>query len=105
MDEITTAEELKSAIHQLEDRRAVQEILLREQLLLLSGRLTPGKLIRSTIENVFSSPSVIENIIGLALGVGTGFLTKNIALRTSVNVAGKLGTSIFHRIFRKKKGL
>jgi hypothetical protein len=105
MDTITTAEELKEAIHHLEDRRAVQEVRLREQLLILSERFTPGKLIRNTLGNVFSSPDVIENVIGLALGLGTGFLTKNIALRTSVNVAHKLGTSVFHRIFRKKKGL
>jgi hypothetical protein len=103
MGVITTPEELREAIQDLERRKVIQEWLLVEQLNALSGSYAPGKLIRTTLGSVFSSPDVIENILGIAIGLGTGFLTKNIIVRTSVHTARKLGGSIFRYILSKRK--
>jgi hypothetical protein len=126
MQNITSVATLKNAIQLLEVEQAAKEQLLREQFHLTYESLKPVNLIRSSIQDITSSPWLIENIIGTALGLATGYLSKEIVVGASVNRFRKLigsvlqfgvtnlisqhaediksfGQSVFQSIFHKKE--
>ncbi len=126
MQNITTVAELKSAIQILEAEQADHGRLLKEQFRLTYESIKPVNLLRSTMNEVASSPLLIENIIGTVLGLATGYLSKKIIVGASVNRFRRLmgtvlqfgvtnlvsqhpdalksfGQSIFQHLFRKKE--
>jgi len=93
MESITTSDELKNAIQILEFDLAVKEQLLKEQVYLTIESLKPANLIRSTLHEITSSPHLIENILGTAAGLISGYFSKKIATGKSGNfVRNLLGT-------------
>jgi len=93
MESITTSDELKNAIQILEFDQQIRLQQLKEQVYLTIESLKPVNLIKSTLHEVVSSPYLIDNILGVAMGLTTGYITKKIALGKSVSVIRKiLGT-------------
>ena len=90
MQNITSAAGLKNAIQLLEAEQADKGQLLKEQFYLTYESLKPVNLLRSTLNDVASSPYLIDNIIGTALGLTTGFLSKKIFIGASGNKFRKL---------------
>jgi hypothetical protein len=126
MESITTAAGLKKAIQLLEAEQAIKGQLLKEQCYLTFGSLKPLNLLRSTLNDVTSSPYLIENMLGAVMGLATGYFTKKIVVGSSVNIVRKLlgsvmqfgitnlvarhpnavksfSQSVFQYIFRKKE--
>lgn len=126
MERIISVEELKNEIRLLEVEQSVRVQLLKEQFFVTYESLKPVNLLKIALKNATSSPYLIEEIIGLAFGLTTGFFTKKIIVGASVNVFRKLlgsvfqfgvknavvqnsgtiksiGTGIFRNIFHKKK--
>jgi len=127
MERITSSAGLKNAIQLLEVEQSIKGQLLREQFFLTYESLKPVNLLRSTLSDVASSPYLIENIIGNAMGLATGYLSKKIFIGASGNIFRKLfgsilqfgvtnvvaqhpdaiksiGQFIFQHVFRKKDG-
>jgi len=48
--------------------------------------MKPANLFRSTMSDVASSPYLIDNIIGTAIGLGTGYLSRKIVVGAGGNI-------------------
>jgi len=93
MKPITSVEELKNAIQLFEFELDVKERLLREQVFITYESLKPANLIRKTMSEISSSPYLLENILGTAAGLVSGYISKKIATGKSGNlVRNILGT-------------
>jgi hypothetical protein len=94
MQNITSTIELKNAIQVLAAEHTIQGQLLKEHLLLTYKSFKPVNLLRSTLQEVTSSPYIIENILGAVLGLATGYLSKKIVVAGSGNIFRKLLGSV-----------
>jgi hypothetical protein len=126
MQNISPGERLKNAIQLLEVEQAINGQLLKEQFHLTYESLKPINIIRSTLKDVASSPYLIDNIVGSAMGLATGYISRKIVVGASGNIFRKalgsvlqfgitnivsqhpdaiksVGQYIFHHIFHKKE--
>jgi hypothetical protein len=126
MQNITSIAELKNSILVLETEQSIKGQLLKDQMFLTYEGLKPVNLIRHTLKEISSSPYLIENISGSAMGLLSGFLSRKIFVGTSGNLLKKLfgsilqfgvtnivaqnsdviktvGQSVLQHIFRKKE--
>jgi hypothetical protein len=94
MQNITTVAELKNAIRILEDEQSVKEQLLKEQFYITYESLKPLNLLKATLKDLSSSPYMIENIVGSAVGLATGYVSKKIVVGSSANIIRKLIGSV-----------
>ena len=125
MQNITSSAWLKDAIKLLEAEQEIKAQLLKEQLYLTYESLKPVNLIMHTLKEISSSPYLIDNISGTAMGLLSGFLSRKIFVGTSGNLIRKLvgsilqfgvtnvvaqnsdviksvGQTVLHHFFRKK---
>jgi hypothetical protein len=94
MPKIISSTELKHAIQLLEEEQAIKEQLLREQVFLTYESLKPINLLKSTLKEISSSPYLIENVVGSAVGLATGYVSKKIVVGASAGILRKLFGSI-----------
>ncbi|MGD0342786.1 MAG: hypothetical protein ABSA76_13870 [Bacteroidales bacterium] len=94
MQEITSTAELQDAIQLLESEQAVKRQLLKEQFYITFESLKPLSLLKSAVKDLSSSPYLLDNISGTAIGVASGYLSKKIFIGTSGNLIRKLLGSI-----------
>ena len=85
MENITSTAGLKKAIELLEAEQDVKLQRLKEHFYPAYESLKPVSLLKSTLKDVRSSPYLIDNIIGTALGLATGYLSKKMVVGASVN--------------------
>jgi len=90
MENITTTEELKNAIELMEFEKLYKGQIVKEQLLIVHEALKPFNLIKSTISEATSSPYLIDNILGAAVGLASGYVSRKIVIGRSANVLRKL---------------
>jgi hypothetical protein len=90
MQNITTATALKNAIQLLEEEQAIKGQLLKEQVFITYDSLKPANLIKSTLKDLSSSPYLIENIVGSAVGLATGYVSNKIVVGASANIFRKV---------------
>jgi hypothetical protein len=90
MQNLTTVAGLKNAIQILEAEHAVKGQLLKEELRISLDRLKPVNLLNSTLKDMASSPYLIDNMVGTAIGLGSGYLSKKIFIGSSGNMFRKL---------------
>lgn len=125
MQNITSKAGLKDAIQLLEAEQAIKGQLLKDQFYLTYDSLKPVNLLMNTLKEISSSPYLINNISGTAMGLAGGFLSKKMFVGTSDNLIRKLigsilqfgvtnvvaqnsviiksvGQAIFQHFFRKK---
>ena len=86
MQEINTETDLNFAIYQLELKQAEEGQLLKENFFMAYESIKPANLFRNTMSDVASSPYLIDNIIGTAIGLGTGYLSRKIMVGGSGNI-------------------
>lgn len=94
MQNITSIATLKNSILLLEAEQNIKEQLLKDQLFLTFESLKPANLIRHTLKEISSSPYLIDNISGSAMGLLSGFLSRKIFVGTSGNLIKKLVGSV-----------
>ena len=94
MQNITSAAELKDAIQLLEAEQSIKGQLLREQLFLTYEGLKPINLLKNALKEISSTPYLIDNISGTAIGMLGGFLSKKIFVGVSGNLIRKLFGSV-----------
>lgn len=81
---------LQDAIELLEDEQAFKRELLKEQLNITFESLKPLNLIRNAFKDITSLPNLSENVLGSAIGLTSGYLSKKIFIGTSGNIIRKL---------------
>jgi hypothetical protein len=86
MQNITSSTALKDAIQLLEVDQGIKGQLLKEQLQITYESLKPVNLIRHTLKEISSSPYLIDNISGTAMGLLSGFLSKKMFVGSSGNL-------------------
>ncbi len=94
MQNITSKPGLKDAIQLLEAEQVIKGQLLKDQFYLTYESLKPVNLLMHTLKEISSSPYLIDNISGTAMGLAGGFLSKKIFVGTSGNLIRKLIGSI-----------
>lgn len=90
MKNITTSIELKNAIQMIEIEQAFKEQKLIEQFHITYESLKPINIIKSSLNDVASSPYLIENIVGAAIGMATGYITQKVVVGVSGNIIRKV---------------
>ena len=79
MGRITTIEELREAIRDLEHQNYVNEQHMRSRIALLTDRLKPVNLIKGLFSHFFSrNNDVRSNLIKMVAGIVTSMLVKKI---------------------------
>jgi len=90
MQKITSSTELKNAIQLLEEDQAIKGQLLKEQVFITYESLKPINLLKTTLKDLSTSPYLIENIVGSAVGIATGYASKKIVVGASAGIIRKL---------------
>lgn len=90
METITSIAGLKKAIELVEAEQAVKLQQLKEQFHPAYERLKPANLFKTTLGDIVSSPYLIDNLIGTALGVATGYFSKRMIIGASVGRVRKI---------------
>lgn len=95
MENISSTADIKKAIQLLEEEQALKGQLLKEQFYITYESLKPVNLLKSAIEEISSSPYLVNNILGAASGLASGYLSKKMVVGASGNIIRKLiGTVI-----------
>ncbi len=94
MQNINYTEELKKSIEVLEVEQDLSRYLLKEQFNTTYERLKPVNLLKNTLNEVISSPNLIDNIISTLVGLSTGYISRKIVVGASANVFRKLMGSV-----------
>lgn len=82
--------ELKNAIQSLEVEQADQGNLVKEQFHTIVGSFKPANLIANTLNDIEKSPYLIENILGAAVGLVTGFYSNKLIFNARGNKLKKI---------------
>ena len=90
MQNITSTADLKNEIQFLEVERELKGQLLKEQFHLTLEALKPVNILRRTMDDVTSSPYLIENILSSATGLVTGYLSRKLIVGGSANIFRKI---------------
>jgi hypothetical protein len=90
MENMTSTDRLKKAIELLEAEQAVKLQQLKGEFFTAYESLKPVNLVKTTLNEITSSPHLIDNIIGTALGLATGYFSKRLVIGASVNRFRKL---------------
>lgn len=94
MQKINPTLQLKNAILLLEVDQAIAEQQLKAQFHKTYESLKPINLIKSTLNNVVSTPFSIDSILGTVVGLASGYVSKKIVVGASANIIRKLLGSI-----------
>jgi len=94
MQNITSTAGLKNAIQLLEIEQVINGQLLKEQFYITIESLKPINLLKGALKDITASPFLIDNILGTAMGLATGSLSKKIIVGSSGNLFRKLIGSI-----------
>ncbi|HSQ45519.1 MAG TPA: hypothetical protein VLM44_01235 [Lutibacter sp.] len=78
-------EALNETIIALKEKRAYELVLLKEQLHTTYESLKPINLIKSTFSKVATLSETKSNILGPAIGLGTGYISKKLWMGSSHN--------------------
>jgi hypothetical protein len=90
MQKITSALELKGAIRLLEETQVVEGRILKEQFFIVLESIKPVNLIKSTFNEVVSSPNLMNNVLGTSIGLAAGYLSNKTIVGSSGNPFKKL---------------
>ncbi len=125
MQRIRSTTELKNAIQLLEFKQAIVGQSVGEEFRSVCDSLKPANLLKNTLKDVGTSPSLIHSVLETAVGLSSGYIAKKLVVGSSnnimrnilgmylqhgvTNVASNhtddliiLSKSIVHFIFRKK---
>jgi len=78
----------------LEVEQAINGQRLKEQFIITYRSIKPLNLLKHALTDVVSSSNLIDNILGTAVGLTTGYLSKKIFIGTSGNIIRKLFGSV-----------
>jgi hypothetical protein len=83
MGNISSVSELKNAIEFLKGEQAVKGRAVREHFYVVYDSLKPVNLLAGSLKDIARSPLLVENIVGLSMGLLTGTMTKSLFIGAS----------------------
>lgn len=83
MGNISSVSELKNAIEFLKDEQAIKGRAVREQFYVVYDSFKPVNLLSGSLNDIARSPLLVENIVGLGMGLLTGTMTKSLFIGAS----------------------
>jgi hypothetical protein len=86
----TSYSSLQDSIQLLEEEQIIKRQLLMEQLTISYESLKPLNLLQAAIRDISSTPELGNSVLGSALGLASGFLSKKLFVGTSGNLIRKL---------------
>jgi hypothetical protein len=78
MKKIETVIDLKNAIHQLEDKQAIEQPKLKEQFLAFAETLRPSNIMKTAFRKIISEPVLKTTVGNSVLNLTTGFIVSKI---------------------------
>jgi hypothetical protein len=90
MNKFNSTARLKNAIYSLEVEQMTRRHLLIEQFYQTYDSFKPVNILKSSLNDIASSPYLIDNILGTAVGLVSGYLSKKIVVGASGNLLRKL---------------
>ncbi len=90
MNNITSIAELKNSIQLLEVEQAEKGKLLKEEFYQTIESFKPANLVANALNSIEKSPFLIENILGAAMGLVTGFYSNKLIFNAQGNKLKKL---------------
>jgi hypothetical protein len=94
MENIKSTTELKNAIQSLKAEKAFQELLLKERISLAYDSLKPANILKNTLNDIATSPHLLDNILSTGMGLATGFVARKIVVGAQGGFIKKLIGSI-----------
>lgn len=94
MQSITTSASLKNAIQVLQIEQSINGDLLKDQIYLVFEKFKPLNLLKNALREGSSMPNLIDNILGITVGIASGFLSRKIFVGSSGNLIRKLLGSV-----------
>ena len=94
MQTINSIAGLRASIQLLEVEHSIKGQLLKEQLFITYESLKPVNLLKYTLNEISSSPNMIDNLSGTAIGLLSGYLSKKVIVGSSGNIIRKLIGSV-----------
>jgi hypothetical protein len=89
MRKIRSAADLHDAIAELERKKISQELALQEQWADTYESLRPINILKNSFQGILSSGDTKSNLIGSAIGLGSGLLSKRLLIGPSTNLFKK----------------
>lgn len=102
MHNITTVNELRDAIKELEEKQSVEWPLLKEQFFTTYESFKLINVLKHTIKEAISAPDLKNNVINTAIGLTTGFLAKKTLIGKTYNPIKKLAGVILEMTVANK---
>ncbi len=90
MQNISSYSRLQNSILLLEEEQIVKGQLLKEQLSISYESLKPLNLLSSALKDISSTPDLRDNVLGSAVGLASGYLTKKIFIGSSGGILRQL---------------
>lgn len=103
MQEITSSAGIKNAIHLLEIEQGEKWQQMKDQFYVTYESLKPARVLKGTLQEITSSPHLVENILGAVTGLAARYLTKKLVVLASGTVVKTIGHHIAQRVQRKKE--
>ncbi|HXB41867.1 MAG TPA: hypothetical protein VNZ49_15100 [Bacteroidia bacterium] len=94
MKKITSTQELKEAIAELEIKRSNAGAALKGELIKIKESLRPLNLLKNTFQDVTSASSIKENILTNIIGLAAGYLAKKAVFGKTRNPVKKLAGTL-----------
>jgi hypothetical protein len=94
MENINSADDLKAAILQLENKQKQQGELVKEQFTDTFDSLKPVNIIKNIFKEATASPELKGNILNTSLGLTAGFFAKKLFEKGSANPVRKILGSV-----------
>ncbi len=76
MKSISTSVELKAAILELEKRKTIQQLVIKEDMALAKEALKPANIIKNTFSKLGENPAVRATLITTVVGFAVGYFAK-----------------------------
>ena len=92
---ISATDSLQLKIKQLEQLQKEQLADLKNSAVSLVGSFSPSQILRSTLQDITSSPDLKTAAINTAIGIGAGYLGKKLYVGNSKNIFKKVTGSAF----------
>lgn len=90
MPTITSLSELKSAIELLEQKQDEKALQLKGQFYLAYESLRPVNILKSSLHELVTSPSLTNDVLGTVIALASGFLSRKVIQGKSGNLIRKL---------------
>jgi hypothetical protein len=94
MDNITSADGLKIAIHRLEVEQAEKWQLLKNQSLQTVEIFKPANLLKNAAKGFLSSPHLMDHMLDTVVGLATGLVTRKLIVGSSFSIIRKILGSV-----------